>query len=140
MKHKTTNAHEEISAECHNKDGVVAMFPAANNPCVGKVYEKKVGQSVDYLRGVSSSIVVLEDISIGLRLRLENCKPLRTSSALKSPEPSSHQWEDRRERKAARNAYCLCLDNYFRLMAVTMFYSVASHLISKLPLLLTVDS
>lgn len=69
MKHETTDAHEEISAECHNKDGVVAMFPTANNPCVGKVYEKKVGQSVDYLRSVSSSIVVLEDISSGLRLR-----------------------------------------------------------------------
>lgn len=43
MKQETADAHEEVSEECHHKDGIVAMFPAANNACVGKVYEKKVG-------------------------------------------------------------------------------------------------
>lgn len=64
MKQEAADAHEEISEECHNKDGIVAMFPAANNACVGKVYEKKVGESIDYFSGVRSSIVVLKDISI----------------------------------------------------------------------------
>lgn len=66
MKQKTADANEEISEECHNKDGIVAMFPAAENPGVGKVYEEKVGQSVYNLSRIRSSIVVLEDISIGL--------------------------------------------------------------------------
>lgn len=103
MKQETADAHEEISEESHDKDGIVAMFPAANNACVGKVHEKKVGESIDYFSGVRSSIVVLEDVSTRLPSRPEKCIPLRTNSEWKSPEPSSLRWEDRRETKVAKN-------------------------------------
>ena len=64
VKQKTANAHEEISEECHHENGVVAMFPATDNAGVGKVCERQVGQGVDDLGSVRSSVVVLEDISI----------------------------------------------------------------------------
>lgn len=120
MKQETADAHEEISEEGHDKDGVVAMFPAADNACVGKVYENKVGQSVDYLCRVRSRVVVLGDISMGLHLRLEECKPLRTSSASKSPEPNSLRPKNHRERKVARNTCCQRSDNNFELTTVTV--------------------
>lgn len=107
MKQKTADADEEISKECHNKDGVVAMSPAADNPGVGKVYEKKVGQSVYNLSRIRSSIVVLEDISIGLHLKSEEYQPLRTSSASKLPEPNSLHSKDDKERKVATKTYCV---------------------------------
>lgn len=131
MKQETADAYEEVSEEGHDKDGVVAMFPAAHNACVGKVYEKKVGQSVNYLCRVRSRVVVLEDISMGLRLRSEECKPLRTSSASKSPEPNSLRSKNHRERKEARNTCCQRSDGDFELTAVTMLYNVDLHLISS---------
>lgn len=70
MKQKTANAHEEISEECHHENGIVAMFSATDNAGVGKVCEHQVGQGVDNLGSVRSSIVVLEDISIGLHFEI----------------------------------------------------------------------
>ena len=112
MKQKTADAHKEISEERHDKDGIVAMFPAANNACVGKVHEKKVGESIDYFSGVRCSIVVLENISTRLPSRPEKCIPLHTNSEWKSPEPNSLPREDRKETKVAKNT-CFRRSIYF---------------------------
>ena len=63
MKQEASDAHQKISDKSNDKNGVVTMFSTAYQTCIGKVYEKQVGQCIDYLGYVGSGIVVLAPIN-----------------------------------------------------------------------------
>src|SRR5271156_6654955 len=73
MEHEAAGPNKKISNICHEKDGIVAMFPAAFDPFISQPYEHEIGQGVYDFGRVVSGIVVLPKSVIDLGPGFSTC-------------------------------------------------------------------
>lgn len=63
MEKEASGANENISAEAHSKDSIMAIFQTISNASYAQAHEQQVRKGVDDLSGVNGCIVVLSGAS-----------------------------------------------------------------------------